>query len=68
MDLLNSSLTGQGFWGTGQKGHSFQGNNYNIGQQRTKEKQIFDFWGSGQLTSQFIESREQVPALGWPWD
>ena len=53
----------QGFWGTGEQGHFFQGNKGQIlrgtGEQRQYwgtgniSKQLFDFWGTGEQANLF---------------
>ena len=70
----------QGFWGTGEKGYSFQGNRGNKGQilRGTGEqrqclgtgnirKQIFDYGEQGNKPIYFRGTRDQVPDhLGGP--
>ena len=64
----------QGFWGTGETGHLFQGNKGQImrgtGKQRQYRgtgnirKQIFDFWGTGERANLFQGNKE----TGTPWE
>ena len=66
----------QGFWGTGEKGHLFQGNKGQIlrGTEEQKKylgtgnirKQIFDFWEQGNKPIYFRGTTEQVPAPPLP--